>query len=447
MGRVLDPVADKVFTAGVLGTLIWEGNLTLGDMLLVGVRDLVVIAGTLVGAMLQMWPTFDHMAPTLLGKTTTAAQFAFFLVLVAVPEYKGIALRRLLLSASWPCAVSVAVFDAALNAVTRKRGDAMADKPNLNHPWLVAVWPGMGHVALNAGYYLLAKLDMHVIAEFEAANLFDVDHVEVSQGLIEPVGAPRNRFFLWSDPSRKRDLVVFLGEAQPPIGKFAFCHRLIEFARDLGVERVFTFAAMATQMHPAQGSRVFGAATDQQSLEELKRLELELLQDGNIGGLNGVLLGAAAVNNLHGACLLGEMPHIFAQLPYPKASQAILEVFTTISGIELDFTELAEQVRNVDEQLGGLLAQVEKQYGQQFPPAAEDDEGYRAEAVEEDEKASPADHERIEDLFAAAKKDRTKAFELKQLLDRLGIFKEYENRFLDLFKKPGPAADPSKPPP
>src|ERR1035438_10632008 len=57
----------------------------------------------------------------------------------------------------------------------------MAEKPKLNHPWLVAVWPGMGHVALNAGYYLLVKLDMHVIAEFEVANLFDVDHVEVKE--------------------------------------------------------------------------------------------------------------------------------------------------------------------------------------------------------------------------------------------------------------------------
>lgn len=311
-------------------------------------------------------------------------------------------------------------------------------KAKLQDPWLVAVWPGMGHVALNAGYYLLAKLDMHVIAEFEAANLFDIDHVEVNQGLIAPVGPPRNRFFLWSDPEKKRDLVVFLGEAQPPIGKFAFCQRLIEFARELGITRVLTFAAMATQMHPAQASRVFGAATDQAGVDELKRMELELLQEGQIGGLNGVLLAAAAQGGLHGACLLGEMPHIFTQLPYPKASHAILEVFATISHIGVDFTELAEQVRAVDEQLGELLAQVEKQYGPQFPreDGDGDEEGYQAEQAEEEEKPSPADKERIEALFQAARKDRSKAFELKQVLDKLGVFKAYEDRFLDLFKKP-----------
>ena len=105
----------------------------------------------------------------------------------------------------------------------------MPEKPQLNHPWLVAVWPGMGHVALNAGVYLLAKLDMNLIAEFEASDLFDVDHVEVKEGIIQTGRRPRNRLFVWTDPNQKHDLVVFLGEAQPPIGKYAFlppAHRL-----------------------------------------------------------------------------------------------------------------------------------------------------------------------------------------------------------------------------
>jgi proteasome assembly chaperone (PAC2) family protein len=309
----------------------------------------------------------------------------------------------------------------------------MPEKLQLKHPWLVAVWPGMGHVAFNAGVYLLAKLDMKVIAEFEGNDLFDVDYVETKHGIIQPVRRPRNRLFLWTDPKGKHDLVVFLGEAQPPLGKYTFCRQLIAYARELGVERVFTFAAMATKMHPEHRSRLFGAATDDASLEELKRLELEVLEDGQIGGLNGVLLGAAAESNLRGACLLGEMPHIFSQVPFPKASLAILEVFGTITGIELDFTELAEQARSMEQQLGKLLAQVEKAYGEQF---AVEEEAHDPEPAET-ERFSAADRQRIEALFQQAARDRAKAFELKQELDRLGIFKEYEDRFLDLFTKPG----------
>jgi uncharacterized protein len=313
-----------------------------------------------------------------------------------------------------------------------KRESAVPENPELNHPWLVAVWPGMGHVALNAGVYLLVKLGMNLIAEFEASNLFDVDHVEVKEGIIQAGRRPRNRLFVWTDPKRRHDLLVFVGEAQPPMGKYAFCRQLIAHGRQLGVERVFTFAAMATQIRPGDRSRLFGAATDREALAELKRLELEILEDGHIGGLNGLLLGAAAEDGVHGACLLGEMPSVLAQLPFPKASLAILEAFTAITGIDLDLTELSDQADAMEQQLRELVARLEQTYGQEY---AGGEETYGPEAGEE-ERIGLADRQRIDGLFKQATKDRSQAFQLKQELDRLGVFKEYEDRFLDLFKKP-----------
>ena len=41
----------------------------------------------------------------------------------------------------------------------------MADKKELHDPWLVAVWPGMGHVAQLAGSYLVQQLDAQAAAE------------------------------------------------------------------------------------------------------------------------------------------------------------------------------------------------------------------------------------------------------------------------------------------
>jgi proteasome assembly chaperone (PAC2) family protein len=305
----------------------------------------------------------------------------------------------------------------------------MSENIQLHHPWLVAAWPGMGDVALNAGVYLLSKLGMTLVAQFEPNELFDVDHVEVKEGIIQTGRRPRNRLFTWTDPQEKHDLVVFLGETQPPIGKYGFCRQLIAHARQLGVERVFTFAALATQMHPEHPSRVFAAATDREGLEELKRLELHTLEDGHIGGLNGVLLGVAAEEGLHGACLLGEMPHLFTQLPFPKASLAILEVFATITDIDLDLSELAEQAREVDLQLSELLVRMENSHGPQYQVEEEH-------VPEPSEREGPgtADEQYIEALFEQAAKDRSRAFELKQELDRLELFKEYEDRFLDLFK-------------
>jgi proteasome assembly chaperone (PAC2) family protein len=306
----------------------------------------------------------------------------------------------------------------------------------LTHPWLVAVWPGIGNVAINAGFYLMSKLGMSLLSELQTSSLFDIDHVEVEKGILHTGRRPRSRFFLYSDPEKQRDIVLFLGEGQPPMGKYQYCQSIVEYAQKLKVERIYTFAAMATQMHPEHPSKVFVAATNESMLEELQAMDVQVLEDGHIGGLNGVLLGVAAEKGLHGACLLGEMPHIFSQLPFPKASQAILEIFTTFTGIEIDFTELAEQAKMMEEQLGEILSQVEDKLGQTFTPP--DDEEKVQQPLTALDKLSDVDRKRLDQLFVQAKSDRKKAFELKQELDRLSVFKDYEDRFLDLFKKQSP---------
>jgi hypothetical protein len=137
------------------------------------------------------------------------------------------------------------------------------------------------------------------------------------------------------------------------------------------------------------------------------------------------------------------MPHIFAQLPFPKGSQAVLEVFTTLTGLVLDLSELAAQAAAVVEQLGDLLEQVQEQVKGQLrdrdDPAEDDSEEDGEEPGDESEPADDPDADtarRVEELFAQAKGDRSKAFELKRELDRLGVFARYEDRFLDLFRTP-----------
>lgn len=309
----------------------------------------------------------------------------------------------------------------------------MTEYEKLNRPWMIAVWPGMGRVAISAGYYLMAKLGVHLLAEFRPLDLFDVEDVEVKGGLVRTGRLPRSRFFVWRNQPSGHDIVIFIGEAQPPMGKYAFCRRLIEFARELGVERMFTFAAMATEMRPEDASRVFGAAVDEESLAELRHLEIEVLEEGRIGGLNGVLLGVAAENDMRGACLLGEMPRVFAQLPFPKAALSVLETFTAMARLEIDLGELREQAQTMDSKLAALYSQMERAFSEQQEEGSEEE----AFSVQESDESPIAleDEQRLEELFAKAREDRSKAYELKRELDRLELFKAYEDRFLDLFKK------------
>ena len=216
----------------------------------------------------------------------------------------------------------------------------------------------MGHVALSAAYYLMSKLGMYGLAELRLDELFDVDHVSVNQGLIAMGRRARNRFFAWTDPEKKRVIIVFMGEAQPPLGRYAFCQKLIEFAQALGVQRVVTFAAMATQMHPEHKFvRVFCAAN--------RRGEPSGIETPGSGGSGGranlrserVASRRRGGKRLRGVSARRAAAHgIFSQVPFPKASLAVLEIFTKLSGIEIDFSGLAEQSRLMEKKMGQILA-------------------------------------------------------------------------------------------
>lgn len=314
--------------------------------------------------------------------------------------------------------------------------------------WLIATWPGMGNVGVGACAYLLSKLNATMIHELPGGEYFDLGHIDVKDGLATPGRLPRSMFFEWSQPNNHHELLMFLGEAQPNQNGYALCRQVLDYAAARGVTRIITFAAMATQLHPSDDPNVFGIATDGEGIRQLQSLEVALLKEGEITGLNGVLLAAAHERGVPGLCLLGELPYFAAAVPNPKASKAVLEVFSTMAGITINFADLNQQAEAVEQGLIQLLEKLQEAAGEQ----AESEEGFDVPAVAQqgmdDEDADEEDdvksgepaldaesRSRIDLLFAAAQQDRTKAVQLKQELDRLGVFKQYEDRFLDLFKQ------------
>lgn len=256
-----------------------------------------------------------------------------------------------------------------------------------------------------------------------------------------PVRFPRGILCRWKNPGQGRDLIVFIGEAQPNVGPYGYARELMEVAAREGVERVVTFASMASGLKPGQNPRVFGVATDSSTMAELKRAEVAPLEDGEIGGLNGLLLAAAAEKGISGMCLLGEIPFFAATVPNPHAARAALSVFSVLAAIDVSLEELTRHAEAVDHMLVEAYermreaGQVEEEEESEAPP-----EALREPAPEEKKEESaldPSTARRIEHLFSEAKRDSTKAFALKKELDRLGVFKKYEDRFLDLFRRAG----------
>jgi phosphatidylglycerophosphate synthase len=85
-GRLLDPVADKVFILVLMGTLIAEGALHPLWALGLALRDVVVLVGLAYTVARRQWAKGRTMRPSWLGKCTTAAQLAVLFVLVGWNE-------------------------------------------------------------------------------------------------------------------------------------------------------------------------------------------------------------------------------------------------------------------------------------------------------------------------------------------------------------------------
>jgi phosphatidylglycerophosphate synthase len=85
-GRLLDPLADKIFLLCVLLTVVVEGRLAWWEMALVGARDIAVVLACGVLAFGDGAPVWQKMRPRHLGKMTTAVQLGFVLAFLSEAE-------------------------------------------------------------------------------------------------------------------------------------------------------------------------------------------------------------------------------------------------------------------------------------------------------------------------------------------------------------------------
>jgi proteasome assembly chaperone (PAC2) family protein len=325
----------------------------------------------------------------------------------------------------------------------------MANEPTKT--WLIAAWPGMGNVAIIGAGYLVQALGMEEVDQLPARGHFDIGEVEVKDGVVVAPALPRGRFFRRREGGPGSNLIVFIGEAQPATDSWGYAHELLTRAKDMGAERIVTFASMASGLHPSEDPTVMGVATSAAVLREMQLVEVRPLKEGQIGGLNGVLLGAAAARGMEGMCLLGEIPFFAAAVPNPKAARAVLSVFSVMAGIDVSLEALNQYAEAMDRAILEAMKKIEQQRGEgeedEDEPNGADEpdltsEGAPGREAGGEPSSKPqqprmdyATRNRIEQLFQEARHDRSKAVRLKEELDRLGVFRQYEDRFLDLFRR------------
>ena len=308
-------------------------------------------------------------------------------------------------------------------------------KLRLKNPVLVAAWPGMGDVALKAALYLKDKLKAQEFAVMAASDHYYPTGVFVEGGQVGLPPLPEGRFYAAKAAAAGDDVVLFISNAQPPIEKsFAYALGLVDFADSLHIKTLYTFAAMPLPIEHTQTPQVRAVATQKKLLDQLAARRIKVMPTGQISGLNGLLLGAAQARGLDGACLLAEIPLYTVQIENPLASMAVLEKLTAVLDMKVDLSELQRHAARMNEEIEHLIEYLKSPPEAETPIDQQEIDDIKRTLAGASGLPESA-RRRIDRLFVAARRDLSRATELKRELDKWNVYDKYEDRFLDLFKK------------
>jgi proteasome assembly chaperone (PAC2) family protein len=250
-------------------------------------------------------------------------------------------------------------------------------EPVLDKPAMLAVWPGIGNIGVIAVDTLRQALEAEEFGEIEPWEFFYPKRVTVRNGVLEDLEFPSNTFYF--KKTGGGDLLFFVGEEQPTEpgrpyaeGKKAYrmANLVLDVALRFGCRRVYTSGAAVAPIHHTTKPRAWVVPNEDRLIGELRSYENAILMSdvegrlgrGRITGLNGLLLGVARKRGLEGVCVMGEIP-VYLQglsIPYPKASESVLEVLNKALGIKAGLEEIAVLVERSEKG-------IEELYGR-FPP-------------------------------------------------------------------------------
>src|SRR5207245_6725446 len=161
-------------------------------------------------------------------------------------------------------------------------------------------------------------------------------------GRVEPLKAE----VYYAPTGQTYDLLVFTADAQPTTseGEYELSEMVVKLGKSYGVNTVYTLAAYITGAF-SKTPRVFGAATSVSLLESLTKSGVLLMKEGGITGMNGLMVGMAALNGMEGICLLGGTSGCVIET---GASKSALEALSKLLELKLDVSSLKAREKETE---------------------------------------------------------------------------------------------------
>jgi proteasome assembly chaperone (PAC2) family protein len=234
---------------------------------------------------------------------------------------------------------------------------SMVDRPELDSPVLVMVlkgWIDAGLGAEGAADTLIAQLERHTVARFDADVLLDWRARRPVMRLVEGVNTQLTwdeTELSWTTDNRGNDVLLLLGN-EPDHSWLAFSEQVVDLALDLGARLVIGLGAYPAPAPHTRRPLVAASASDPELAEGLIRSTVEVPS-----GVQGMIERRAALRGLPAIGLWAQVPHYVAAMPYPDASLALLDVANRIGDLDLPTADLAGRADASRARIDELIAQ------------------------------------------------------------------------------------------
>jgi predicted ATP-grasp superfamily ATP-dependent carboligase len=229
--------------------------------------------------------------------------------------------------------------------------------PDLRRPVLILGMEGWIDAGLGGGAAiatLLQEMKTDLFATFDSDALIDqrarrpvlrvVNGVNVS--LTWPEITMR-----WGDNGDRS--VVILSGPEPDIRWKQFTREVVSVSARLGIEMVVGLGAFPAPVPHTRPMGLVATATTQQLAEQVGYLPASIDVPA---GIQASLERAFADSGVPAVGIWARVPHYAAGMPYPAASEALLDKLNELTGVAVDTSGLHEAAVTTLEQLDRLIA-------------------------------------------------------------------------------------------
>jgi uncharacterized protein len=175
-----------------------------------------------------------------------------------------------------------------------------------------------------------------------------------------------------SDPlSSKNDLILLTGDSQPvvPGSEYVLSEQILDLITKFKISNIYSLASYVTGTF-VNDPKIYGTATNPEMVKSFRSFNISTLDNGNITGMNGLILGLGKLRGIEGICLLGETSGYVIDA---KASKNLLEIVNNVLGIHINMDEMNKRSKDTEILIKNLEQQMMAKSGQ-FPQSVPTEE-------------------------------------------------------------------------